>query len=98
MDTGIALLLALVAAAVVYGVARWARITVLSSIVLALFFGSIILALLANPQEIYNNRSATSSQVYIFVMALVGIVLVAYLLYKAFTDKDCGKYEGYRIW
>lgn len=95
MDTGIALLLSLLAAVIVYGIARWGRITVLSSIVLALFFGSIILALLANPQEIYANRTATSSQVYIFVMALIGIVLIAYLLYKAFTDRDVRKYEGY---
>ena len=95
MDTGVALLLSLLAAVIVYAIARWARITVLSSIVLALFFGSIILALLANPQEVYANRTAAASQVYIFVMALIGIVLIAYLLFKAFTDRDVRKYEGY---
>lgn len=98
MDTGIALLLALVIAVIIYAICRYGRITVLSSIVLALFFGSIVLALLANPQEVYNNRSASSSQVYIFVMALVAIILIAYLLYKAFTDKDGKQYDGYRFW
>ena len=98
MDTGIALLLSLLAAVIVYGIARWARISVLSSMVLALFFGSIILALLANPQEVYANKASSSSQVYIFVMALIGIVLIAYLLYKAFTDKDVRKYEGYSFY
>ncbi len=60
MDTGVALILALLAAVIIYGLCRWGRITVLSSIVLALFFGSIILALLANPQNIGQFQSGLS--------------------------------------
>jgi cellulose synthase/poly-beta-1,6-N-acetylglucosamine synthase-like glycosyltransferase len=88
MDTGIALLLFLVAVIIIYVLLRWLRISVLSSLVLALFFSSIILALLVNPQQVYNNRDAGSNQIYLFIMALVGIVLIAYILYKGFTDKD----------
>jgi len=90
MDLKIALLLYLFIAIIVYIIARLYRITVLSSIVLALLLSIIVLSVIypvSAVEKIFTKNYLLLT--YTFIQMLTSFIILWYLIYKILSDREC---------
>lgn len=99
MDSGVAVLVFLIAAVVLYLIFKYCGIATGAAVALALFFALLIMAFVKTPMSIYSNwQTDGMAQLYGIVAALATLYIIIWFLYAAFKSRDPNVGYGFRAW
>jgi surface polysaccharide O-acyltransferase-like enzyme len=98
-DSGVALLVFLIAAILLYLLFKFIGITNGAAVALALFFSLVIMAFIKTPMSIWSNWGQDpAGQLYAIIGFLASLYIIIFFLYKAFTSREPNATYAFRLY